>query len=164
MARALVVVPTFNEADNIVKLIPRILGTGPHFEVLVVDDNSPDGTARAVQSMMDSQARIHLLQREKKLGLGTAYVAGFKYALDKGFDFVFEMDADFSHDPAELPTLFEKAQQCDLVIGSRYVSGVNVVNWPIRRLLLSYMANVYTRWITGMPTDSVCVGVPGKKL
>ena len=158
MARALVVVPTFNEADNIVKLIPRILSTGTHFEVLVVDDNSPDGTARAVQSMMDSDPRIHLLQREKKLGLGTAYVAGFKYALDKGFDFVFEMDADFSHDPAELPTLFEKAQQCDLVIGSRYVSGVNVVNWPIRRLLLSYMANVYTRWITGMPVRDATGG------
>ena len=158
MARALVVVPTYNEADNIARLIPRILSSGEQFEVLVVDDNSPDGTAQTVRAMMNSNPRIHLLERDKKMGLGTAYVAGFKYALDTGFDFVFEMDADFSHDPAELPTLFHKAQQCDLVIGSRYVSGVNVVNWPIRRLLLSYLANVYTRWITGMPVRDATGG------
>lgn len=158
MARALIVIPTFNEADNIQQLIPRILGSGSHFEVLVVDDNSPDGTAAMVQAMQKSEARIHLLQRERKLGLGTAYVAGFRYALANGFDFVFEMDADFSHDPDELPRLFRKAQDCDLVIGSRYVSGVNVVNWPMRRLLLSYMANVYTRWITGMPVRDATGG------
>ncbi|MBE0558204.1 MAG: polyprenol monophosphomannose synthase [Proteobacteria bacterium] len=158
MVRALVVIPTYNEADNITQLIPRILATGAHFEALVVDDNSPDGTAQAVQALMDSNPRVHLIQRETKMGLGTAYVAGFKYALEKGFDFVFEMDADFSHDPAELPTIFQKAQQCDLVIGSRYISGVNVVNWPIRRLLLSYMANVYTRWITGMPVRDATGG------
>jgi len=158
MARALVVIPTYNEADNIQQLIPRILGTGAHFEVLVVDDNSPDGTADAVQALKKTDARIHLLRREKKRGLGTAYVAGFKYALANGFDFVFEMDADFSHDPNELSTLYGKAQNCDLVIGSRYVSGVNVVNWPIRRLLLSYMANVYTQWITGMPVRDATGG------
>lgn len=158
MSRALVVIPTFNEADNITKLIPRILGLGDHFEVLVVDDGSPDGTAQLVKSMMDSNSRIHLLTRERKMGLGTAYVAGFKFALRHGFEFVFEMDADFSHDPAEIPTLFSKAQQSDLVIGSRYVSGVNVVNWPMRRLLLSYLANVYTRWITGMPVRDATGG------
>jgi len=158
MGRALVVVPTYNEADNITKLIPRILAAGDSFEVLVVDDNSPDMTAEAVKALMEANPRVHLLQREKKMGLGTAYVAGFRYALQKGFDFIFEMDADFSHDPAELPIFFQKAQQCDLVIGSRYVAGVNVVNWPIRRLLLSYMANVYTRWITGMPVRDATGG------
>jgi len=158
MARALVVIPTYNEADNIHQLIPRILGEGAHFEVLVVDDNSPDGTADAVQALQKTDSRVHLLQREKKMGLGTAYVAGFKYAIANGFDFVFEMDADFSHDPDEIPRLFRKAQDCDLVIGSRYISGVNVVNWPMRRLLLSYMANVYTRWITGMPVRDATGG------
>ena len=158
MIRALVVVPTYNEADNVTHLVPRILACGPHFEVLIVDDNSPDGPAETVQALKDTDPRVHLLKREKKMGLGTAYVAGFKYALERGFDFVFEMDADFSHDPGELPTLFEKAQQFDLVIGSRYVSGVNVVNWPIRRLLLSYLANVYTRWITGMPVRDATGG------
>jgi len=158
MARALIVIPTYNEADNIQLLIPRILGMGAHFEALVVDDNSPDGTAEAVKALQASDARVHLLQREKKMGLGTAYVAGFRYALANGFDFVFEMDADFSHDPDELPRLFRKAQDCDLVIGSRYISGVNVVNWPMRRLLLSYMANVYTRWITGMPVRDATGG------
>lgn len=158
MARALIVIPTYNEADNIQQLIPRILGKGAHFEALVVDDNSPDGTAEAVKALKASDARVHLLQREKKMGLGTAYVAGFRYALANGFDYVFEMDADFSHDPDELPKLYQKAQECDLVIGSRYISGVNVVNWPMRRLLLSYMANVYTRWITGMPVRDATGG------
>lgn len=158
MARALIVIPTYNEADNIQQLIPRILGKGAHFEALVVDDNSPDGTAEAVKALKASDARVHLLQRQKKMGLGTAYVEGFRYALANGFDFVFEMDADFSHDPDELPRMFQKAQDCDLVIGSRYISGVNVVNWPMRRLLLSYMANVYTRWITGMPVRDATGG------
>jgi dolichol-phosphate mannosyltransferase len=158
MARALVVIPTYNEADNVAQLVPRVLSYGVHFEVLIVDDNSPDGTAHTVQALMESNPRVHLIQRETKMGLGTAYVAGFKYAIEKGFDFVFEMDADFSHDPNELPTMLQRAQDCDLVIGSRYVSGVNVVNWPIRRLLLSYFANVYTRWITGMPVRDATGG------
>jgi len=158
MKRCLVVVPTYNESDNIPQLIPKILNQGSHFEVLVVDDNSPDGTARMVQLMQESDPRIHLVQREAKLGLGTAYVAGFKYALARDFEHVFEMDADFSHDPNELPRLLKKAEQCDLVIGSRYVSGVNVVNWPMRRLMLSYMANVYTRYITGMPVRDATGG------
>lgn len=158
MKRALVVVPTFNEADNIGNLIPKVLNFGKHFEVLVVDDGSPDGTAATVKLLRQTDDRVHLIEREKKLGLGTAYVAGFKYALNNGFDYVFEMDADFSHDPNELPRLLKKAEECDLVIGSRYISGVNVVNWPIRRLLLSYFANVYTRVITGMPVRDATGG------
>lgn len=158
MKRALVVVPTFNEADNIGNLIPKVLNFGKHFEVLVVDDGSPDGTAATVKLLRQTDDRVHLIEREKKLGLGTAYVAGFKYALSNGFDYVFEMDADFSHDPNELPRLLKKAEECDLVIGSRYISGVNVVNWPIRRLLLSYFANVYTRVITGMPVRDATGG------
>ena len=125
MKRSLVVIPTYNEADNIPGLIPRVLGLGKEFEVLVVDDHSPDGTAGLVKLMQSTDPRVHLLEREAKLGLGTAYVAGFKYALEHDFDFIFEMDADFSHDPNELPKLLRKAEECDLVIGSRYVSGVN---------------------------------------
>lgn len=158
MTRTLVIVPTYNEADNIGELIPRVLSFGKHFEILVVDDGSPDGTAETVKLMKKTDPRVHLIQREKKMGLGTAYVAGFKYALQHDFDFVFEMDADFSHDPNELPRMLRKAQECDLVIGSRYISGVNVVNWPIRRLLLSYFANVYTRVITGMPVRDATGG------
>lgn len=150
MKRPLVVIPTYNEAENLPELIPTILGYEERFEVLVVDDNSPDGTASLVKEMMRTEPRIHLIERKAKMGLGTAYVAGFKYALEKQFDYIFEMDADFSHDPAELRTLLKKAQEYDLVIGSRYISGVNVVNWPMRRLLLSYSANLYTRIITGM--------------
>ena len=151
MKRSLVVIPTYNEADNIPTLLPAILKLGEHFNVLVVDDNSPDGTAKLVKEMQKTEPRIHLVERAGKMGLGTAYVAGFKYALANGFDFVFEMDADFSHDPQDLPRLLDDAQTYDLSIGSRYISGINVVNWPLRRLILSYGANVYTRIITGMP-------------
>lgn len=158
MKRSLVVIPTFNESDNIPELVPRILNLGKHFEVLVVDDNSPDGTAKLVKLMQDSDPRVHLIEREKKMGLGTAYVAGFEYALERDFEFVFEMDADFSHDPNELPRMLKQAEHYDLVIGSRYISGVNVVNWPIRRLLLSFFANVYTRYITGMPVRDATGG------
>jgi len=158
MNRCLVVVPTYNEADNVPQLLPTILKLGDHFNVLVVDDGSPDGTAKLVKELQKAEPRIHLIERAGKMGLGTAYVAGFKYALANGFDFVFEMDADFSHDPQELPHLLEKAQTYDLVIGSRYISGVNVVNWPLRRLILSYGANVYTRIITGMPVRDATGG------
>lgn len=158
MNRSLVVIPTFNEADNIPTIVPRILALGRHFEVLVVDDGSPDNTAGMVKLMRETDERVHLIEREGKLGLGTAYVEGFKYALANGFDFVFEMDADFSHDPNDLPRLLHRAEQCDLVIGSRYVSGVNVVNWPMRRLMLSYMASLYTRYITGMPVKDATAG------
>jgi dolichol-phosphate mannosyltransferase len=158
MKRCLVVIPTYNEADNIQELLPVVLGHGSHFNVLVVDDNSPDGTAKLVKEMQKSEPRIHLIERAGKMGLGTAYVAGFKYALANGFDFVFEMDADFSHDPAVLPHLLAKADEYDLVIGSRYIEGVNVVNWPMKRLLLSYFANLYTRVITGMPVRDATGG------
>ena len=156
--RCLVIIPTYNEAENLPRLIPSILALADSFEVLVVDDSSPDGTADVVKKMQKGNPRIHLKERGAKLGLGTAYVAGFHFALANGYDRVFEMDADFSHDPAELPRLLEKTETCDLVIGSRYVSGVNVVNWPMRRLVLSYAANVYTRWITGMPVRDATSG------
>lgn len=158
MNRSLVVIPTYNESDNIPDLIPKILGLGKGFEVLVVDDNSPDGTAGLVKLMQGSDPRVHLIEREGKMGLGTAYVAGFRFALERDFEFVFEMDADFSHDPNDLPKLLHKAQEWDLVIGSRYISGVNVVNWPMRRLILSYCANLYTRYITGMPVKDATGG------
>ena len=156
--RCLVIIPTYNEAENLPRLIPSILALADSFEVLVVDDSSPDGTAEIVKGMQKGNPRIHLKERGAKLGLGTAYVAGFHFALANGYDRVFEMDADFSHDPAELPRLLEKTETYDLVIGSRYVSGVNVVNWPMRRLVLSYAANVYTRWITGMPVRDATSG------
>jgi dolichol-phosphate mannosyltransferase len=158
MKRCLVVIPTYNEAENLPRLIPEILNLGSHFEVLIVDDNSPDGSARLVREMQTTASRVHLIERPEKMGLGTAYVAGFKFALTNGYDYVCEMDADFSHDPAELLNLLKKAQECDLVIGSRYISGVNVVNWPMRRLLLSYGANLYTRIITGMPVKDATSG------
>ncbi len=156
--RSLIIIPTYNEGENIPRIIPKVLEQDPTFEVLVVDDNSPDGTAALVKKMKKRNKRIHLLERPAKLGLGTAYVAGFKYALAEGFDFIFEMDADFSHAPKALKSLMQKMEKCDLVIGSRYVSGVNVVNWPMRRLILSYSANIYTRLITGMPVKDATSG------
>jgi dolichol-phosphate mannosyltransferase len=158
MKRSLVVIPTYNESDNIPQIVPKILSLGAHFEVLVVDDNSPDGTAGLVRLLRESDQRVHLIERSEKLGLGTAYVEGFKFALAREYDFVFEMDADLSHDPNELPRMLKQAELFDLVIGSRYVSGVNVVNWPMRRLMLSFMANVYTRYITGMPVRDATGG------
>lgn len=147
----IVCIPTFNERENIERMIDAVSSVLPQAHILVIDDGSPDGTAGLVRGRMEVDTRIHLLERKGKLGLGTAYCAGFAYALDRGFDIIFQMDADFSHDPKELPRFMEMMENHDLVIGSRYVSGVNVVNWPMSRLLLSYAANVYTRIITGMP-------------
>lgn len=158
MEQCLVVIPTYNEADNIPELIPVVLKLGSHISILIVDDGSPDGTAKLVKEFQKTEPRVHLIERPGKMGLGTAYVAGFKYALANGFEFVIEMDADFSHDPAMLPKLLEKAKDYDLVIGSRYIEGVNVVNWPMKRLLLSYFANLYTRVITGMPVRDATGG------
>lgn len=150
--KALVVMPTYNEAENIARIIPEVLKQGDQFEILVVDDNSPDGTARLVKELQNRfEGRIHLMERPQKLGLGRAYVAGFKYALEKDYSYVFEMDSDFSHSPNDLPRFVEAINDADLVLGSRYVSGVNVINWPLSRLLLSYGASLYTRAITGMP-------------
>lgn len=158
MPKALVIIPTYNEAQNVEKIVTEVLQQSDIVEVLIVDDNSPDGTADLVKKMMENNTRIHLIQREKKMGLGTAYVAGFKYAIQHQFDFVFEMDADFSHNPKEIPIMLSKMDGCDLLIGSRYVKGVNVVNWPMKRLILSYSANIYTRVITGMPVHDATAG------
>lgn len=150
--RALVIVPTFNERENITRLIGAILNQDPRLEILVVDDGSPDGTGEIVESLMQHEARLHILKRPRKMGLGTAYIAGFRWALEHSYDLVFEMDADFSHDPAHLPQFLRALEDADLVLGSRYRNGkVTVVNWPIKRLLLSYFANVYARIVTGLP-------------
>ncbi|HTK81135.1 MAG TPA: polyprenol monophosphomannose synthase [Bacteroidota bacterium] len=158
MAKILVVTPTYNESENIEQFITQVLQQREDVEILIVDDSSPDGTGEMVERMMSKNPRIHLLRRAGKMGLGTAYVAGFKYALERSYEFVFEMDADFSHDPKEIPRMLDKAATNDLVIGSRYTDGVRVINWPIRRLLLSYSANVYTRIITGMPVKDATGG------
>lgn len=155
--KTLVIIPTYNELDNIRKLIPDILNMHPEFNILIVDDGSPDGTGNYVKELSSKDDRIKLLERGKKLGLGTAYVAGFKYMLANGYDLAIQMDADFSHDPKELKNFIEAAKEYDLVIGSRYITGVNVVNWPLRRLLLSYFANIYSRTITGIPVKD-CTG------
>lgn len=151
MERAIVVIPTYNERENIGRLIEALRRVLPSLDVLVVDDHSPDGTAELVRSMARDDAHIHLLEREGKLGLGTAYCAGFRWALERGYHIICQMDADFSHNPEDLPRLIAALEHADVAIGSRYISGVNVVNWPMRRLLLSYAANVYTRLVTGMP-------------
>lgn len=149
--RALVVIPTFNEAANLPQLIPLVLAQDARIEVLVVDDASPDGTGRLADGMAQREPRVHVLHREGKLGLGTAYIAGFRWAVEQGYDYVFEMDADFSHDPVHLKEFLTAVQSADLVLGSRYLGGkVTVVNWPIGRLMLSYWANVYARWVTGL--------------
>src|SRR5467141_5143019 len=149
--RGLVVVPTYNEAGNVPSVIPQVLAQDPRLEILVVDDNSPDGTGQIAAAMAAQEPRMHVLHREGKLGLGTAYIAGFKWALERGYDYIFEMDADFSHDPTHLKEFLTAIQDADLVLGSRYLDGkVTIVNWPIRRLMLSYFANVYARWFTGL--------------
>lgn len=154
----LVIIPTFNELENIETISGRVLAADRRFEVLFVDDNSPDGTGRLADRLAESNRRIHVIHREKKLGLGTAYITGFKYAVSRSYDLVFEMDADLSHDPVYLPGFLEQIRTCDLVLGSRYLDGVNVVNWPLHRLLLSYFANFYARVITGVPVRDLTSG------
>jgi dolichol-phosphate mannosyltransferase len=150
--RALVIVPTYNERFNIARLIPAILAQDPSLEVLVVDDGSPDGTGQIVDGIAANNARVHVIHRAAKLGLGTAYIAGFRWALERKYDLVFEMDADFSHNPERLPEFLEAIRESDVVLGSRYQNGhVNVVNWPMSRLFLSYGANIYARFVTGLP-------------
>lgn len=161
MNKILVIIPTYNESENIASIIPEVLKNSTdrdNYNVLVIDDNSPDGTASIVEKM--NNPSVNILKREKKMGLGTAYVTGFRYAIEKGYDLVFEMDADFSHDPKYLKNFVEKINEgYDLVIGSRYnKKGVSVVNWPLRRLLLSYSANIYTRIITGLPVKDTTAG------
>jgi dolichol-phosphate mannosyltransferase len=150
--RALVIVPTYNERFNIARLIPAILAQDPSLEILVVDDASPDGTGAIVDGIATNNPRVHVIHREGKLGLGTAYIAGFQWALERKYDLVFEMDADFSHNPERLPEFLEAIRESDVVLGSRYQDGhVNVVNWPMSRLFLSYAANIYARFVTGLP-------------
>lgn len=149
--KSIIVIPTYNEKENISRIIDAIFGVKDDIHILVVDDNSPDGTGDIVASLGRDDKRVNLMRRKGKMGLGTAYCAGFKWAIDKGYDYIFEMDADFSHDPKEIPNFLNEIENNDLVIGSRYIKGVNVVNWPMSRLLLSYFANIYTRIVTGMP-------------
>ena len=156
--KALVIIPTYNELENITRLIPAVLSKDESISILIVDDGSPDGTANFVEAESKKDSRIHLLKREKKMGLGTAYIAGFKYALKNNYDFIFEMDADFSHNPKELKNFLVAIKEYDLVLGSRYVNGVRVLNWPMRRLLLSFFASIYTRVITGMPIKDATGG------
>lgn len=156
--RPLIIFPTYNEKENIERIINAVLGQDDSIEVLVVDDNSPDGTGQIVDRLAAANRRIHILHREKKEGLGRAYIAGFKWAIERNYDYIFEMDADFSHGPDYIPDFLEAIKENDLVIGSRYISGVNVINWPMSRLLLSYFANVYTRIITGLPVRDATGG------
>ncbi len=149
--KALVIIPTYNEIENIERMLKTVLALSADLEVLVMDDGSPDGTGQAVKGMQLEDPRIHLIERPGKMGLGSAYVTGFRYALKEGFDYIMEMDADFSHNPADLLRLLETATKYDLVIGSRYCQGVNIINWPFKRLLISYFASKYVRIITGMP-------------
>ncbi len=147
----LVIVPTYNERDNVAPLIEKVLSFPEGFDILIVDDNSPDGTAEAVKTWQAKSDRVHMLQRPGKMGLGSAYREGFKFALAHGAEYIFEMDADFSHDPGVLGEFLKHIEGVDIVLGSRYIHGVAVVNWPLSRLILSYSANVYTRLITGLP-------------
>lgn len=150
--------PTYNEAENIEKIIPAVLAQSPELDVLVIDDNSPDHTGAIVERMMRENARIKLLRRPGKLGLGTAYVEGFRYALAQGYDYCFEMDADFSHPPEKIPEMIALLKEYDLVIGSRYSDGISIVNWPMKRLLLSYFACLYARKVTGCPVRDLTAG------
>jgi dolichol-phosphate mannosyltransferase len=159
--QAVVIVPTYNERENISRLIETVLAQDKRLEVLVVDDGSPDGTGEIVDRIITTNRRVHIHRRPKKLGLGTAYLAGFRWAIERQYDLMFEMDADFSHDPAHLPEFLRAAERADVVLGSRYREGkVTVVNWPIGRLILSYFANVYARIVTGIPvSDGTVVDV-----
>ena len=161
--RYLIVLPTYDERENLPRMVDAVAAVRDRMpfdgDVLVVDDNSPDGTAEVVAERMASDPRVHLLKRPGKQGLGSAYRDGFRYALERGAEYIFEMDADFSHDPAAIPDFLEAAKTNDLVLGSRYLNGgVTVVNWPLSRLILSYCANAYTRWVTGLPVHDATGG------
>ena len=161
MSKNLVIIPTYNESENITNILDKVFGLDEPFEVLVVDDNSPDGTAGLVKNYRNETGhRLYLLERAGKEGLGKAYIAGFNWALERDYQFIFEMDADFSHDPHDLPRLLKPCRDegYDIAVGSRYVTGVNVVNWPIARVLMSYFASVYVRWVTGLPIYDTTAG------
>lgn len=159
--RKLVIVPTYNELENISDMVHTVMELEGNFELLIIDDGSPDGTAGVVKTLQNSfEGRLHLMERAGKLGLGTAYIAGFRWALERDYDFIFEMDCDFSHDPKDLIRLYEaiKNRDYDLAIGSRYVTGVNVVNWPMGRVLMSYFASKYVNFVTGLPIHDATAG------
>ena len=158
--RNLVIIPTYNELDNIRPMIDKVFSLPEKFDLLVIDDGSPDGTAEIVRERQKAYPEsLHLIERQGKLGLGTAYLTGFRWALEHGYDYVFEMDCDFSHNPDDLIRLSAAAAEgADLVIGSRYVTGVNVVNWPMKRVLMSYYASAYVRAVTGMPVRDATAG------
>ena len=149
--KTLIISPTYNERKNIKQLVDMVIGENPDFHLLIVDDNSPDGTGDKVKEFQTKYKNLYLETRQKKSGLGTAYIFGFKWALKNNYDNIIQMDADLSHNPKDLPRMVEKLQKYDLIIGSRYINGISVVNWPLRRLMLSYGANAYSRVITGMP-------------
>jgi len=160
---SLVIIPTYNEKENVQLIIEAVVNLTKPFDILIIDDGSPDGTADIVKNIQAKGIEgrfLHLLEREGKLGLGTAYIRGFKFALENGYEFVFEMDADFSHNPQDLIKLYEACAKegNDLAIGSRYISGVNVVNWPMGRVIMSYFASIYVRMITGMPINDTTAG------
>jgi dolichol-phosphate mannosyltransferase len=156
--KSIVIIPTYNELDNLQMLIPDLRARYPFLDILIVDDNSPDGTALFVKEKQKSDNCIKIIERPQKMGLGTAYVAGFHYMLKNGYELAIQMDADYSHDPKDIATFFEAIKENDLVIGSRYSNGVNVINWPMRRLLLSYYANKYTKFVTGLPVADATGG------
>ena len=161
MPDCIVIIPTYNEKENIEPIILKVFSLDGDFNVLIIDDNSPDGTAGIVKNLSEKfRNRLFLIERNGKLGLGTAYLAGFRWALDHHYEYIFEMDADFSHDPNDLIRLRDACQEqrADLVIGSRYISGINVINWPLKRVLMSYFASVYVRLITGMPIMDTTAG------
>lgn len=161
MRDSIVIIPTYNELENIEAIIRKVFSLPKEFDILIVDDASPDGTAQVVKALqLEFPGKLHLQERSGKLGLGTAYIHGFKYALARGYDFIFEMDADFSHNPDDLVRLYDACAQkgYDLAIGSRYVEGVNVVNWPMSRVLMSYFASYYVRFITGMTINDTTAG------
>ena len=158
MKRTIVVLPTYNEAENIPLIVPEILAQAPSVEVLVVDDDSPDGTGKLADALARESARVHVLHRPEKQGLGAAYRAGLGDALERGADYVIQMDADFSHPPDQIPTLLEEIETHDVVLGSRYLDGITVVNWPIERILLSWFGNLYARRATGLPISDMTGG------
>jgi dolichol-phosphate mannosyltransferase len=160
MSEALVIIPTFNEIENIEKMVNTVFSLPSDFDLLIIDDNSPDGTGKKIKELQQVyNNRLHLLERQGKQGLGTAYIAGFKWGIEKNYTYVFEMDADFSHNPADLLKLYDSCKNgADLAIGSRYKSGVNVVNWPMGRVLMSYFASKYVRFITGLPVHDTTAG------
>lgn len=159
---SIVIIPTYNEKENIEKIIRAVFALPKSFHILIIDDGSPDGTASIVKGLMEAEfaGRLFLVERQGKLGLGTAYICGFKWALEHGYDFVFEMDADFSHNPEDLPRLYHACadEGFDVAVGSRYVSGVNVVNWPMGRVLMSYYASRYVQFVTGLPVRDTTAG------